>query len=135
MKIKFFSLLIILSFILAACGERTEEGILFRTADPKLSIGIRIPQAVDAPALPTVTPAVVPEVVVPEDEVGVEEPVPLPDPCEKLIKGNVSSNGEKIAHSPGQSNYETVKIDEEAGERFFCSLEEAEAEGWRAARN
>jgi hypothetical protein len=128
MKIKFFSLLIIFSLILVACGERTEDGILFKTADPRLNIGFKIPQAVDAPALPTVTPAVVPEVV-PAEEVGEVEP----EPPTAEIKGNISSSGEKIYHVPGGAYYDQVKIDEAAGEAWFVTAEEAEAAGFRRA--
>jgi micrococcal nuclease len=65
---------------------------------------------------------------------------PAPDPdgpsnaatCD--IKGNISSNGEKIYHLPGQRYYDETKIDEAKGERWFCSAADAEAEGWRAAK-
>ncbi|SHI38866.1 thermonuclease family protein [Wenxinia saemankumensis] len=49
------------------------------------------------------------------------------------IKGNISSNG-RIYHMPGQDHYDRTRIDEGAGERWFCSAAEAEAAGWRAAR-
>ncbi|MFN8463991.1 MAG: hypothetical protein U0X20_00510 [Caldilineaceae bacterium] len=48
------------------------------------------------------------------------------------IKGNISS--EHIYHMPGQRDYCKTVIDESAGERWFCSPEEAEAAGWRAAK-
>lgn len=50
------------------------------------------------------------------------------------IKGNISSKGERIYHSPGQEHYERTGIREDRGERWFCSAAEAEAAGWRAAR-
>lgn len=50
------------------------------------------------------------------------------------IKGNISSSGEKIFHSPGQAHYERTKISPDKGERWFCSAAEAIDAGWRAAK-
>ena len=50
------------------------------------------------------------------------------------IKGNINSDGEKIAHRPGDSAYERTKISTRKGERWFCSESEAVAAGWRMAR-
>jgi hypothetical protein len=47
------------------------------------------------------------------------------------IKGNISQNG-RIYHVPGSPSYDGTKIDESAGERWFCSEAEARAAGWRA---
>ncbi|NDW01065.1 thermonuclease family protein [Yangia sp. PrR002] len=55
-----------------------------------------------------------------------------PEGC--VIKGNISSKGARIYHSPGQQHYGPTRIDESAGERWFCSAAEAEAAGWRPAR-
>jgi len=55
------------------------------------------------------------------------------DSC--VIKGNVSSSGEKIYHMPGCGSYEKTKIDEARGEKWFCSESEALAAGWRKAIN
>lgn len=49
------------------------------------------------------------------------------------IKGNISENG-KIYHLPGQRFYDRTRIDAAAGERWFCSEEDARAAGWRRAR-
>ena len=49
------------------------------------------------------------------------------------IKGNISNNG-KIYHTPESPWYGRTKINTSKGERWFCSIEEAEAEGWRAIR-
>jgi micrococcal nuclease len=50
------------------------------------------------------------------------------------IKGNI--NGEdRIYHLPGGNHYGRTKIDEDQGERWFCSAAEAEQAGWRKARN
>jgi hypothetical protein len=48
------------------------------------------------------------------------------------IKGNVSNSG-RIYHLPGSGSYARTTIDESEGERWFCTPEEAEAAGWRAA--
>lgn len=73
--------------------------------------------------------------VIPEEEVGVVEPEPLPPPPCLLIKGNISKDGRKLYHEEGMRNYNQVKIDEAAGEKFFCSVEEAEEAGWTRAGN
>jgi len=52
---------------------------------------------------------------------------------ECVIKGNIST--EKIYHLPGCASYEDTVIDESAGERWFCTEEEALAAGWRKAKN
>lgn len=53
---------------------------------------------------------------------------------ECVIKGNISSSGEKIYHMPGQRYYEKTKIEEGKGERWFCSEDEAIAAGWRKSK-
>lgn len=50
------------------------------------------------------------------------------------IKGNVSTQGERIYHMPGDEYYEQTRISASHGERWFCSAEEAEAVGWRRAK-
>lgn len=57
---------------------------------------------------------------------------PAPDrAC--ALKGNISGNG-RIVHAPGQEHYNATRIDTSRGERWFCSLDEAIAAGWRPAR-
>ncbi|WKZ26862.1 MAG: thermonuclease family protein [Candidatus Paceibacterota bacterium] len=51
------------------------------------------------------------------------------------IKGNISSSGEKIYHVEGCRSYNATKINEDAGERWFCSESEALSAGWRKALN
>ncbi len=51
-----------------------------------------------------------------------------------IIKGNISGSGQ-IYHQPHNRDYENTRINETQGERWFCSTAEAEAAGWRAARN
>ena len=51
------------------------------------------------------------------------------------IKGNISYNsGRKIYHVPGQHDYGNTVISVRRGERWFCTEEEARANGWRKAR-
>ncbi|WP_417669337.1 thermonuclease family protein [Roseibium sp.] len=54
-------------------------------------------------------------------------------PADCPIKGNITSRG-KIYHTPWSPHYDRTRIDESAGERWFCSEAEALAAGWRAAR-
>ena len=50
------------------------------------------------------------------------------------IKGNISySTKEKIYHMPGQEYYLQTVITPMSGERWFCTEEEAIANGWRKA--
>ena len=50
------------------------------------------------------------------------------------IKGNISADGERIYHMPGQKYYSVTRITEAKGERWFCSEAEAEAAGWRRSK-
>ncbi|WP_394687241.1 thermonuclease family protein [uncultured Xanthomonas sp.] len=50
------------------------------------------------------------------------------------IKGNISRQGKKIYHVPGQRDYERTSIDQARGERMFCSPGEAARAGWRPAQ-
>lgn len=49
-----------------------------------------------------------------------------------VIKGNIS-DGRKTYYLPFHLSYARVKVDESAGERWFCSEEEALSVGWRRA--
>ena len=51
------------------------------------------------------------------------------------IKGNISVSGEKIYHIFGCGSYAKTRIDEQRGERWFCSETEAKSAGWRKAGN
>lgn len=53
---------------------------------------------------------------------------------ECTIKGNIADNGERIYHVPGQEFYDKTQISPSAGERWFCTPDEAVAAGWRAAQ-
>jgi hypothetical protein len=50
------------------------------------------------------------------------------------IKGNISYNtGERIYHIPGDPYYDATVIDENYGEKWFCSEKSAQEAGWRRA--
>jgi cold shock CspA family protein len=50
------------------------------------------------------------------------------------IKGNISqTSGKKWYHIPGMEDYEDTVIDPQYGERWFCTEEEARANGWQRA--
>lgn len=51
------------------------------------------------------------------------------------IKGNINSSGEKIYHLQNCAYYSKTVIDENRGERWFCSESEAQTAGWRRALN
>ncbi len=56
-----------------------------------------------------------------------------PPSADCAIKGNISRDGTKIFHEPGQRFYEQTRINEDDGERWFCSPAQARSEGWRRA--
>jgi hypothetical protein len=58
----------------------------------------------------------------------------LPTDPECQIKGNISSNGARIYHMPGQKWYERTGINRASGEQWFCSEAQARASGWRRAK-
>jgi len=71
----------------------------------------------------------------PAYETGRPGPLPstIPPSGSCLIKGNISQNG-RIYHVPGSPSYESTKVEESKGERWFCSEAEAQAAGWRAPK-
>lgn len=60
-------------------------------------------------------------------------PVPNGDSCS--IKGNINTAGEKIYHLLGCGSYAKTSIDENRGEKWFCTEAEAQTAGWRKALN
>ena len=51
------------------------------------------------------------------------------------IKGNINrKTGDRVYHLPGQKHYDEVTIEPEAGERWFCTEDEAQASGWRRSK-
>jgi micrococcal nuclease len=93
-------------------------------------------------ATPTVTPTSKPTkaTAAPGPTTSPTMPVGCPQGCVTpppgcVIKGNISSSsGEKIYHVPGQRYYEQTKIDPDKGERWFCTEDEAIANGWRKSK-
>ena len=57
---------------------------------------------------------------------------PAPGGCR--IKGNISGQGKKIYHVPGQRDYARTSIDLSHGERMFCSASDALRAGWQPAK-
>jgi len=76
-----------------------------------------------------------------ENETEIENETGCPNGCDYHktgchIKGNISFDSkEKIYHLPGMEFYLDTKINPEYGEKWFCTEEEATANGWRKARN
>ncbi|MFC0360366.1 thermonuclease family protein [Kytococcus schroeteri] len=96
--------------------------------------GCTAPAPAPAPA-PTPTPAPAPATTAPPARLVDTPPAPAePGGGACRIKGNISSSGEKIFHSPGQRHYTQTKISPAKGERWFCSAAEAIKAGWRAAK-
>ena len=62
----------------------------------------------------------------------VKDQIETPKEC--LIKGNISSSGEKIYHVPGGQYYSRTKISKNKGEIWFCSEEDAIKLGWRKSK-
>lgn len=62
------------------------------------------------------------------------QPQPAGQRTDCDIKGNISSKDERIYHMPGGRWYAQTKIDEDKGERWFCSEDEARAAGWRRSQ-
>ncbi len=84
-------------------------------------------------ASPTSTKRSTNQPATPARPVAPSTPVKPAGACD--IKGNISSEGEKIYHVPGGKSYGRTKITPSKGERYFCSESEASAAGWRAARD
>jgi len=52
-----------------------------------------------------------------------------------VIKGNITRDGRRIYHRPGQKHYAQTRISPSRGERWFCSEAEAQKAGWRASKS
>jgi endonuclease YncB( thermonuclease family) len=63
---------------------------------------------------------------------GLADPAPRQAGRGCAIKGNISANG-RIYHLPGQHDYAATRISPRQGERWFCTVAEARAAGWRPA--
>lgn len=60
------------------------------------------------------------------------KPAPVTNRC--VIKGNISSSGERIYHVPGQRHYAQTVVTLTKGEKWFCSESAAVKAGWRRAK-
>ncbi|WP_390910657.1 thermonuclease family protein [Pseudosulfitobacter sp. SM2401] len=58
----------------------------------------------------------------------------IPRDRDCVIKGNISVDGTRIFHVPGQAFYDRTGISTRNGERWFCSSSDAIKAGWRASR-
>jgi hypothetical protein len=98
-------------------------------APPSTPRSLPVPPRAPAPSQPSIPPPVETAPV-----------VGCPDGCATVkpgceIKGNISSRtGERIYHLPSQMFYGRTVISPESGEKWFCTEEEAEANGWRRAK-
>ena len=92
------------------------------------------------PPAPEPPPASIPSSPAPAPTPAGPEPDACPKGCEtpppaRYIKGNISlRTGERIYHLPGQQHYEKTEINPAAGERWFCTEDEARANGWRKSK-
>jgi hypothetical protein len=51
------------------------------------------------------------------------------------IKGNINrKTGDRVYHLPGQKHYDEVTVEPEAGERWFCTEDEALSSGWKRSK-
>lgn len=103
--------------------------VLGLTAYYYLSIFIA-PPPFTAPAFLSPT-AVVKTIATPTISTGCPSGCVEPPPgC--VIKGNINTGaGQKIYHLPGGKFYDATIISPSRGERWFCTEEEARANGWR----
>lgn len=109
----------------------------FRAAEQKAraaklgiwSAGCTLPAPVASPTVPRTTPK-----PTPKPSVTAARPLAGTGTGNCTIKGNINSKGEKIFHVPGQRFYAATVITPSKGERWFCSVSEALAAGWRAAK-
>ncbi len=68
-----------------------------------------------------------------QGQINVAPVTPVAGVC--TIKGNINMKKEKIYHAPGCGSYDKTIIDEDSGEKWFCSEKEALDAGWRKALN
>lgn len=96
------------------------------------------PQSMQAEA--TLPPPVIPAPTdTPLSQANNDAPFTCKDGCTEphagsncTIKGNVNSKGERIYHTLGSRYYTRTDIKPEEGDRWFCTIEEAQASGFRA---
>jgi len=91
------------------------------------------------PVPPLSSPALPPPPAPPSAQQVAASPRPAPTPAicgqgVQPIKGNIGSKGDKIYHTSQSPYYDRVTIEVEQGEKWFCTVAEAEAAGWRAPK-
>lgn len=111
--------------------ESSEDADLEETTEPSPSA---VEVGYDSPPTQTTPNSVT--YIAPDGENSNSSDVVHEDPTEEcIIKGNVSSKGEKIYHTPSSRSYNRTKINPEEGDQLFCTIEEAVAAGFRAAED
>lgn len=106
------------------------------TTSTKAVRPLAVPRSTSTKAAPTTTQPVPVRTTPPPRHTSVRPLAPpktTSDAGACNIKGNISSEGEKIYHVPGQRFYNITKISPAKGERWFCSEQDAVAAGWRKA--
>lgn len=101
------------------------------------SIPTASPTPLEQSTQPQINPTPTPTPILTPTPTPIPTPNPTPTPTQSacLIKGNISSSGDKIYHMPRCASYNRTEIKEEDGERWFCTEEEAVTAGWRKAQN
>ena len=84
---------------------------------------------------PTNTPFIMPTSTLSPEVINAPEIIAEKSDEECDIKGNVNSKGERIYHFSWCPSYERTKIKPEEGDKWFCSGETAELEGFRLPEN
>ncbi|HEY9421728.1 MAG TPA: hypothetical protein VIW92_09960 [Thermoanaerobaculia bacterium] len=131
-------MLALVLFVLAALLSLLGSGSGGRPVAARPSVSA--PPSPSVPPEPVEPPPAAPEPEPPVVLPGEPEADGCPEGCETQlpgcdIKGNTSSRtGERIYHVPGQQNYDDTVIESWKGERWFCTEDEAEANGWRKAK-
>ncbi len=120
-------------FLLQAQQQAREAGLtLCRQTPTPTTTATPTATPTRRPGTATVTAA--PATLTPTPPTGCPQGCVTP-PSGCVIKGNISSSsGEKIYHVPGQRYYDQTRIDPDKGERWFCTEEEAVANGWRKSK-
>lgn len=116
------AILVALSILLAACGQLSGDVLTLRSADPALSLSVRL---LPAPPIPPIEPSVLPTIT--------PTALPVIQPPDCLIKVNKASNGEFIFHVPGSAAYNQTIIEPDKGEFYACDEQAAIDAGARKA--
>ncbi|MSQ26909.1 MAG: hypothetical protein EXR51_02055 [Dehalococcoidia bacterium] len=96
------------------------------------------PTATATPERPTPTPTLAPAppggacafTFHPTAQTKSGDPPAARDP---VIKGTINDGSNRIYFVPGMRRYRVEQVDEQQGERWFCTEQEAVAAGWKAS--